>query len=1243
MAIPSRPTSDVQVWPGHSPVPPFETPMYRIGRKGINLVDAVDDIDPQALIRMENLISSYGSMLEIRPGEAALGTTSGADNINALFRLNDPAALSFTRLAGSGTTVYRGQSGALVLIDSNYSGDPLTFAAANMPLTGAPFVFIGDRSRNRKVDRTSAVSVIGLIPGGIISQVLQAQLSKSIVTFDAADPNGASAAANWTMTAGQDRSATPNPTGAPVATDVAGAGDLLVQVVTDPTGAAADTGYDSIISIARTLDLTTFGSVAVEDDDMIHLRINVSDPSVLEEIKVYLVCSPFTAGAIPGNSVDNTQAWFKAIRPNDFTEFHDRTVSSIAASTQLRQNDLLQSFKEDSNVQNPRTNLTTIGGITENRRLVTPTFPAGRNVWGEFGILGIPLRRGDFARVGTEEVTSPTWNTITGIVIVIQTSTDSPITITFADWSLDGGGRPDTSEPNAQAYDYRVRNFNVKTGAKGNPSAVQAESLWLNPVRQQVLVTPNAALAPPDTDLRQQLFRRGGGAATSTDWFFVAQNSSDGGVITDNSSDETALTEETLEIDNDQPVTSVDSSGNTILNQIVPVFFMVEDYMFALGDPNQPGRLYRSKQGFPESWPATEYQDVCAASEELMNGGAVATAGFAFSRTRMYSILLNADGTWTTEPTACNEGLVGRWAMAVTPYGIAFVSPFGVRLTTGGAPEALSDEMLNPLFQGRQVRGLFPVDFTVPTALKLNYYRNDLWFTYADTAGTRRQLVYNFVDKAWRPYLFGVPVATVYGEPVQGAAGSILLGSHAAGAIFTHSGVADDGSGVQWFFRTGATDYGEPRVEKLLSEIILDADLLTTQILVQAFVNDEITAMAAQAITGTAGLRRYSFEPFSTTPTRARNVNVHISGTGPTSGGSGEESIVTFNLLGVSRQIQPEITFNQATPWEELPGGEGYVWGVLITCDTGGTDRTILVEYTTNNGSVTTAATLTVNADGRRKLPFSFASVLAQQIRLQPTGECIPWIRYKVEWLSDPEPPRVLGWDTNWEDFGTLADKWLKGYLLEADTFNAAKIAVIDLVDSNSMQQLAQQSNTFTFNGRGVQQVSFAKIRGRLFKLRATDGNFGKFYRWQPIFDEEPLALTRWQTQERPHQGMDGRWQKPLEAFISIRSAGPVNLRIISYGLSGTILDTSNYTLVSTAGSKQKIRVPLNAAKGTLFEYLISSTGGFWLYKEESEILVEDWASGQARWVPLPASNDDLDPARQMGNARVAAATPGGA
>lgn len=1223
----ARASSDPQVWPGHAPVPPYETPMYLIGRKGLNLVDAIFDLDVQELSRMVNVTSTYGSPLTVRPGQTGIGTTAAA-RVHSLFRLNDPNASAFTRLAGVSTDLYRGTTGAYASVDSGYSGDPLTFTGVNMPLSGTPYAVISDRSRQRKISRTGAIEVFGIPPAALTSTALVTQpLFTSIADFAASD---GTQAASWTATAGQDRSTPPNASGAPVLADVAGP-----HVAMTTTVGGALTGYDNIMSIAKAINL----DAGATDDDHTRIQFNVSDPQWLEELKVYFVVSTvFTAGAIPGNSAFNQDAYFKSFRPSDMQDYFERSQSGLDASDDLRLRTLMEQFK-DQQVHDTRGTLVNTTAVTDLTRQAIPSIGAGRNIWSIFGEAGFPLRRGEWQRIRGVEF-SRTWANVTGIVIVAQTNTPNPITFTFgagaatAGWRLYGGSGPDNSDPGASGYDVRVINYNPSTGSKGNPSAEQAATAFLNALRQPIRVTPTAS---GTAALRQQAYLRGGSAVGTQDWFFAGQNASDGGTIDITVGDDERITEETLELDNDQPVTSVNTSGVTVLNQTLPIYFAVEDYLFGLGDPLQPGRLYRSKQGEVEQWPPNSYQDVCAATEELMNGGQIASTGFCFSRNRLYTILISADGEFTTEPSACNEGLVSRWAMAVTPFGIAFVSPFGVRLTTGGAPERLSDEMIEPLFKGETIRGLSPIDLAVPTALQLAYYDDELWMTYADTGGVRRHLIYNFFDKAWRSYLFAETVSTVYGEPVQGAAASLLLGGNSTGQVYTHSGFTDDGAAIAYSFRTGAFDFNNPRNEKQLAEVVLDADLEAGTISVGPFLDDEDVTVTAQTVTGTAAPDRYIFEPFGTDPQRARNVAIDISGNAPTG------ARPSFGRLGVTHQLQPEITMNEPSPWEEMPGGEGYVWGVLITCDTGGTARTVEVEYTTNNGSITSAATLSVTATGRRKLPFTWSAVLAQQIRLRPTGSCLAWIRYKIEWLSDPEPPRVLGWNSNWENFGTFADKWLKGYLIEADTFNAAKTVVIDSVDSSSVQQLGVQSNSLTFNGRGVQHIAFTKIRGRLFRMRATDANFGKFYRWQPIFDQEPLALTRWQTQERPHEGMDGKWQKPMEALLSIRSSGTVTLQITTFGYSGTTLNTSSYNIASTAGAKQKVRVPLNPVKGLLFEYLFTAGAGFWLYKEESELLVEDWVTGVAKWCPLPSSNDDLDPARAMGVASVAAATPGGA
>lgn len=1219
---PTRPGDISHVWPGHDTTL-YETPLFRVGVSGANLQDALDALEPTELSRMVNVVSRYGSPLFVRPGQAGVGTTQGG-YLHRLYRLNDPQDSSFARFAGLGTVLFRGQTGAFTLIDSGYSADPLTFTGVTLPLGNEPYVFVSDRARMRKVTRTGAVEEIGIPPGVLASVVVNAQLAKTICHFDAADN---SAAANWTYTAGADRAG--NASGTPTGADVLGAGDLLVQVTT--VVGAATGAYSSIISIPRTLDLDIFsGTSRITDDDLMHLRLNVSRPDQLEEIKVYFVTSaPFTAGAVPGASVDNVEAFYKSFRPNDFTLYHTGAQSGLDVSEDARTRVELEQFKEDASIPEDRTPV--LGGIVDLSREQTPQFPAGRNVWGEWGVLGIPLRRGDFARVGNPETTDSSWNTVRGIVIVIQTSTNQPIVITFADWDVEGGSGPDVSEPGFKNYDYRVINVHSQTGSKGNPSPVQVESAWVAPLRQSVTLTPAASGV---TLMRQWAFRRGGGAATTQDWFFAGANTSDGGTILDTFADDEVIAEETLEIDNDQPVTSTDPFGGTQLHQTVPVFFRVEGYVFALGDPNQPGRLYRSKLDAPESWPATDYKDVSPSADPLQNGGAWTTGGFVFSRQRLYRILIAADGEWTAEPTECAEGLVGRWAMAVTPYGIAFVSPFGVRLTQGGAPTPISDEDLGRLFRGETVNAFLPVDYTTQQAPQLEYADDELWLTYADSGGARRQWIYAFKEQTWRNYLFGEQVGTVYNEPISGAPGSILLGGSGTGQVYTHSGFSDDGAAISYTARTGAWDFGQPRTEKSFTAVVLDADLAGADVTVQTFFNTESVANTGQAVVSSPGERRYLFEPFGSIPQHARNISIEIRGTAPTG------ARPYFNRLGVTQRLEPEIVLREPSPWEELPGGEGYVWGCFLTCDTGGEDRTVVIETTVNNGVVTTIATLTVNANGRKKLPFTWTAALAQQIRLRATGECEPWLRYKIEWFADPEPPRVVGWDSNWLDFGTAADKWLKGYLLEADTFGQPRVVVVDLD-----QTLQVDQRTLTFPGRGVQHISFPKQRFRLARLRSIDSTLtnlhAKFYRWQPIFDEEPLALSRWETQERPFTGMAGRWQKPLEAFVTLRSGGQTNWVLSSFGMSGQALDHSTYLIPSTGGEKSKVRVPMNAAKGLLFQHTFtSSSAPLYIYREESEVLVEDWETGQAKWVPLFPSNDDLDPARQMGNAAGRAATP---
>src|SRR5436190_19519542 len=128
---------------------PFETAIYPYGLGGLNLKGQADQIPLGQFAKLNNMIHSMDRGLTTRPGLTTSAT--GGTNHHSVRRLNDPSASTYTRLWGIDTTLRIGQSGAVTQIDNGYSGDPLYLLPHRPPLSGASWMFVGDRSRMRKV------------------------------------------------------------------------------------------------------------------------------------------------------------------------------------------------------------------------------------------------------------------------------------------------------------------------------------------------------------------------------------------------------------------------------------------------------------------------------------------------------------------------------------------------------------------------------------------------------------------------------------------------------------------------------------------------------------------------------------------------------------------------------------------------------------------------------------------------------------------------------------------------------------------------------------------------------------------------------------------------------------------------------------------------------------------------------------------------------------------------------------
>ena len=1335
---------------------PFESPVFPYGVGGLDLASPVDRIAVGRYSRLTNLtvLPNAPGGLTARPGLTSLATAG--TEVHSLIRMNDPQVGGMTRVWGIDTEVYLGASGALTQIDTGYSGDPLTFVQYHPPLSGDPWVFVADRSRMRKVRFDGLDLPIALTAPTVAAvTTVGSQNTTPICAFAAAD---GSQAALWTGKGGISRrrpryEAYNNKI---ATTDEVINGVPYVQFRINPPPLAAgsdstDSTFYGFWGLPKTLDLSVVGALPAADADAIHLFLMMTSPERVTECRIYFVCSPvFTPGVLPGvppiGTWDtgpplpqtNTDYFVKSFRPDDFTPFLSPNPSPTGGAAEATLN-----WDETTAISSAARGrgFTAVTGHAVQRvdadfldtqdpkRALTVQGPGGGDQVVEYATIGIPLRRGDFRRYGSTP--NCDWNTITGIVVYLSQAmagadidageTPEPANVMFADAYLLGGAGPDTMDAATQSYDLRYTHYDPRTGDESNPSPEQADTAFLDTIRTPIQVTPTAA---GDANLRQRFYRRGG--ILPDDWYYLGENASDGGVFTDSLSDLEIAAAGTLAIDNYEPVPTVDDAGVTVLAQPVPVIIgPYNGQLFALGDPYRPGTVYASKPGAPDHWPPDFRCEVCGSGEELLNGVMYAGQILLFSREASYFLYPNLLGNtgMTANPAGCTRGLAGRWALTTGGGLVWGVAKDGVFVTSGGTEEIVSDDIA-PLFRGQTVHGYLPIDLTIEAALRLAWYRQELYFGYQDTNGDRQVLIYAPLAKTWRAYTFAVDFSALYPDEI---ADTLILGGLTTGTGYTHSGFSDAGAAISWAARTGAWDWGRPREEKLFGDQFLDLDAQNVALTLQNFVDSETVTNPPQALTASTGRTRAIFDSFGTTPQRGRNLAVEVRG-------SSDSAAPILYLLGTSITPQPDITINRVTNWDDLGApDQAYVIGITLDADTGGQDRTLIIERDWQN-AISTISTLTINHNGRHKIKYSWPALPANQVRLRPDSDCGAWICYRADWIAQAEPPRIAGWDTyfenawdqyltgldlfcdtegqaktvvvtvdgavvndpatglgfftvtatgkqvvhltfptipplrghvlhlvatdgnvgilydlrwqtvaepseqtNWNQpftiMGTQADKYVKAVIFEVDTFNQAKSVQIEadgvVVDTVSV----------TANGRKVVQIAIPQQLGRVWRFLPSDANPSRLYSLRLVFDEEPFALTRWETQEIDHE-QDGFYSL-IALKITLKSSADVTLTITTYinQLGGTVVDT--YTLPSTGGLKQKQNVEPYARKGVLTKYLFTCDQSFWLYQEESQITIQPWEGGAAP-IKQPFGNSDVDRTRRMVNASLAATQSGG-
>jgi hypothetical protein len=691
------------------------------------------------------------------------------------------------------------------------------------------------------------------------------------------------------------------------------------------------------------------------------------------------------------------------------------------------------------------------------------------------------------------------------------------------------------------------------TGDVSNPSAIQAEAAWKDARRQGINVSA-VAYADPEypageaaANIRQEFYRRGGSLVEN--WYLAGRSTSNGGGFFDTLTDAALQAAPTLEIDNFQPVHTLDAAGNEIDAVPLPTIWgPVQNLILGCGDPNRPGHVYWSKPGFPGAWPASNSAEVTSPSDPLMAGWSIGGRSLVFSTEGLHDLLidLTGNGIVTPIPTQCSRGLLGRRGLVVHLGVCHFVARDGIFRTGGGPEEDLTGDLW-PLFHGESKNGYDPIDRDFPDAVRMASFDDEVWVWFRDVAGKIRCFIYSTLWNFWKPYEFRRNVTS--GTEDFGTGDRKLILGSTVGESYDFTGDEDDGLPIQCSFRTPCLDQGAPRDYKLYGDLVIDIDRGQRPVSVAALLDNEartgstspvVVNYESQERQGAplGGRQRFTLDlcGISTlTPDKARNVCFDVSWE---SSNAGKPKVF---LLGPSYIIQPDVTIFRPTDW----------------------------------------------------------------------------------------------------DFGgRLTDKWIKGVSLEVDTFGFTK-----QVNVEADGQVVAVFSVATA-GRRVVQFSFPQQMGRVMRLHpapVTGGVPWMLYKFDWIFDEEPLQLQRWETQEVNH-GIPG-WHYPLWAWISMRCAADVTLTLQPYKEAGSPINTSTalvYVIPATGDVKRTSYVPFDASKGMLFKYIFTSPLPFHLHREESSVIVQPWGGSEALET-RPFGNDDLSEySRSMRSARLTAAKGGG-
>ena len=349
--------------------------------------------------------------------------------------------------------------------------------------------------------------------------------------------------------------------------------------------------------------------------------------------------------------------------------------------------------------------------------------------------------------------------------------------------------------------------------------------------------------------------------------------------------------------------------------------------MFGLGNTKEGGTLYWTNPNDPDSASDANQLPITSPSELLQNGFMYNGRSYVMSTEKLY----NCYPQTSTDPTTGAQTLTyvaqevpdgkGLYALYAFCSGESYwIVARNAIYQTGDSPliaygglSSITDETLYPLFPhkgqvGTLTNGYYPIDFTQPNAMRLFYTRTSVYFIYIDTNGTYQCMMYDMSlpTPGWFPMQY-TPTARVIYEEEGPTLTSVLMGGSDGSVYQVGQGTSDNGTAITFDFYTPAFDQGDPRLQKLFLDYMLDADPQNVTLTLTPYMNNRLTALGASQIIGVTGRTQTPVNIIQNLLALYRNISLHIQG-------SSAAATPVFYEFEPNAVMQPYLAVNMTSP-----------------------------------------------------------------------------------------------------------------------------------------------------------------------------------------------------------------------------------------------------------------------------------------------------------------------------------------